>query len=234
MTPLEIGNDAWVCWADPGTLAGQESNALALLSAEERSRLDATIPTVARARLLWGRMLLRDLVGRVAGLDASAVDLEAQCVDCGGPHGRPAVVGGNARARTLTLSVSACAGMVVVGAAAGRQIGVDVEPRAGTDGRLDAVWQLTGHSEDPLRHWTRVEAVLKADGRGLRVDPSRVSFGQDTASLDGRSYRLVDVPFEPAFVLSAALGVPSPKMHPEHPKTNPEPETHPQKQGAPR
>lgn len=206
MTPLALGTDAWLFWAHTGALAGTENTALALLSVEERARLDATIPAVARERLLWGRMLLRQLVGDLAGMEPSDVELEARCIDCGGPHGRPVVVGGNERARALTLSVSACAGMVVVGAAVGRAIGVDVEPRAGSDERLRAVRQLTGNTIDPLRHWTRVEAVLKADGRGLRVDPSQVAVHDGGADLDGTRYRLVDASLAPELVTTVALG----------------------------
>ncbi|WP_411721457.1 4'-phosphopantetheinyl transferase family protein [Mycetocola sp.] len=206
MTSLQLGSDAWVRWADPAALAGREDEALTLLSSEERARLDATIPSLARERLLWGRMLLRELVGGLAAVSPPAVEIAARCIDCGGPHGRPVVVGGTDHVRALTLSVSACAGMLVVGAADRISIGVDVEPRAGTDERVRAIRQLTGHEEDPLRHWTQVEAVLKADGRGLRVDPANVQVDGRRAELDGTLYRLVDIPVNGDFVVSVALG----------------------------
>ncbi|MBW8872350.1 MAG: 4-phosphopantetheinyl transferase family protein, partial [Leifsonia sp.] len=40
------------------------------------------------------------------------------------------------------------------------------------------------------RRWTAVEAVLKADGRGLRLPPDSVHVGRWTGSLDGVRYRL--------------------------------------------
>ena len=43
---------------------------------------------------------------------------------------------------------------------------------------------------DPLLRWTAIEATLKADGRGLRVDPSAVRLGNRRADLDGVRYRL--------------------------------------------
>ena len=45
------------------------------------------------------------------------------------------------------------------------------------------------HGTADAREWARVEAVLKADGRGLRIDPSRVSVN---ASGDGWVARIVD------------------------------------------
>jgi len=45
-----------------------------------------------------------------------------------------------------------------------------------------------------IRRWVRAEAVLKADGRGLRVDPAHVRFDGDRARLPDRAdeFRLVD------------------------------------------
>lgn len=45
------------------------------------------------------------------------------------------------------------------------------------------------HGTADAREWARVEAVLKADGRGLRIDPSRVTVN---ASGDGWVARIVD------------------------------------------
>ncbi len=38
--------------------------------------------------------------------------------------------------------------------------------------------RLLPGDEDELQHWTRVEAVLKADGGGLRIDPAAVEFSR--------------------------------------------------------
>lgn len=206
VTTLELGDDTWLRWVTPALLADREDWALELLSPTERARFDATASAPARERLLWGRMLLRELVAELAGVQPSGVGIEARCADCGGPHGRPVVTGPNDRARAMMTSVSACAGAVVVAVSAHRAIGVDVEPRAGGTQRLQAIRHLTGASADPLRHWTRVEAVLKADGRGLRVEPGRVQVHDGQAELEGVRYRLAEPPIDPGLVVSVACG----------------------------
>ena len=45
-----------------------------------------------------------------------------------------------------------------------------------------------GAERDVLQRWTRVEAVLKADGRGLRVDPREVSFMDDDHDYDDHNH----------------------------------------------
>jgi 4'-phosphopantetheinyl transferase len=204
MAHLELGDGVWASLATPSAMAGELGRAKALLAPAERDRLDVIPSPHARERMIWGRYLLRRLVGELGRADPAGVHITARCVDCGGAHGRPVLAGDNPDA--LNLSVSACAGMVVVAVAAGRSVGIDIEPRAAGAAALQAVERLTGHTGDPLRHWTRVEAVLKADGRGLRVDPSRVTISGNRAELDGTSYRLLDVPVDPDFVVSVALG----------------------------
>lgn len=81
-----------------------------------------------------------------------------------------------------------------VAAVAASPIGVDAESRATDAARIAAITSVTGTVDpDPLRHWTRVEAVLKADGRGLTIDPSLVRIdgaGTDTiARIDGEPAR---------------------------------------------
>ena len=59
-----------------------------------------------------------------------------------------------------------------------------------TAGRAAAIDQLAPGRGDRVRRWTAVEAVLKADGRGLRLAPDAVRIDGRSARLDGRSYRL--------------------------------------------
>ena len=62
-----------------------------------------------------------------------------------------------------------------------------------------------------LREWTRVEAVLKADGRGLRVAPAAVSLAEGDggwrASVEGsgRSFTGWDVAGPPGVLVSVAI-----------------------------
>ena len=140
--------------------------ALAVLSPVERERCDATVS--APDSYLAGRMLLRTLAGELTATASDAVRLEATCPDCGGPHGQPVLAGSD-----LRLSLSHGDGVVVAAAAWGSAVGVDTESMSAPAERLAAIGRLTG--EASVEHWIRVEAVLKADGRGLRVDPAEVT-----------------------------------------------------------
>ena len=87
----------------------------------------------------------------------------SRCPRCGGDHGRIRVSDSDA-----AVSVSYAGGWAVAMVAEGwARAGIDVVP---ADARgLDRV--LPGAD---ARAWARVEAALKADGRGLEVDPARV------------------------------------------------------------
>ena len=114
-----------------------------------------TVPrAVARREVAWA--LLRELVGDVP--------IANPCPFCGGPHGPVQLPGSPWRA-----SVSYAGHLAVVG----------IIPSAGVDAfGLDA--ELRTESGDlDVRAWTRIEAALKADGRGLRVDPETVVVRED-------------------------------------------------------
>jgi 4'-phosphopantetheinyl transferase len=94
------------------------------------------------------------------------------CPWCGSTtHGRPVVETAHVHA-----SVSYAGEWVLVAVGdAGRfgAVGLDAEPRSRARGAaLHGV--ITPGRRASLRRWTGVEAVLKADGRGLSVDPARV------------------------------------------------------------
>lgn len=150
--------------------------ALAMLSIIERSRFDSS-PEAARESFLAGRFLLRDLAGELTCTDPGAVKIEAHCPDCGGDHGRPMIVGTN-----LNVSLSRSKDIVVVAASWHAPIGIDIE--VANPGAVAAVEALT--DEASILHWTRVEAVLKADGRGLRVDPALVEVTDVDGAVHGR------------------------------------------------
>ncbi|QEO10456.1 4'-phosphopantetheinyl transferase family protein [Protaetiibacter larvae] len=165
----------WAVDLDPAAAGESE---LALLSAVERRRFDESALTPG-ARFLAGRALLRRLAGEQLGLAPHEVPLAAVCPDCGGPHGRPVVEGSE-----LRVSLAHSAVGVVAVAAWGRDIGVDIEPLAATARSSPAIREVAGGRG--LAHWTRVEAVLKADGRGLRVDPRAVQIAPRGGRLEAR------------------------------------------------
>lgn len=137
------------------------------------------VPAGARRRDV-SRALLAELL--------PGARFRSRCPACGGDHGRIHVEGADA-----AVSVSYVEGWAVAVAAQGlERVGLDavptdagglerVLPRPAPPGPDDLespapeAWaDAGGSSAAPARTWARVEAVLKADGRGLTVDARRV------------------------------------------------------------
>ena len=152
--------------------AEQRVTALAVLSPAEVERYATESNPDG---FIAGRLLLRTLVAELAGSTPSGIVLDATCPDCGKQHGRVTAPG-----TPFHVSISHAADVVVV-AAADEPIGIDLEAEP-TPEALAAIAAVAG--EASITRWTRVEAVLKADGRGLRVDPQRVVFEGDLAWID--------------------------------------------------
>ena len=172
---------------------------LELLSVPERARWVSEPSDERRDRFLVGRMLLRELSADLLGLPLEAITVRAECPSCGGPHGVPRISVHGAAAPHAGLShTTDLVVAVILPATAGSAVGIDVEAIAGSRERLSAIDELvpvqprSRHAitaRATLRRWTRVEAVLKADGRGLLVDPRAVTVqrvaGRLTASVAG-------------------------------------------------
>lgn len=127
----------------------------------------------------------------------------ARCARCGGAHGRLRVTRADA-----AVSVSYVDGWAFVATASGpARLGLDAVPAAAPG--LERV--LPGAD---ARTWARVEAVLKADGRGLALDPASVRFrdpipdGADWAARigDGPALTGWDVEGPAGVVLAVARG----------------------------
>lgn len=153
-------------WIRPELNENARRIALATISDDERQRYAATA-TARQDTFLAGRLILRRLVAELTDIPARAVELSARCPDCGGAHGRP-----TATHTGLHLSLTHGADAVVA-AASNRAIGIDIERPAQPAGVLSAIASLTGKAS--VQHWMHTEAILKADGRGLRVDPALVT-----------------------------------------------------------
>lgn len=131
------------------------------------------MPGLDRVRLAWERVdpLDRRATSRrlLRMLDPALTQIRSgPCPRCGGAHGRPTAPG-----RDTVISVTYAGGFAIVAvlpAAAGASLGVDAQAGL-SDGpaTMDRVRPGT-----TVREWTRIEAALKADGRGLAVDPGRV------------------------------------------------------------
>jgi 4'-phosphopantetheinyl transferase len=161
---------------------------------------------------LTRRAVADALIARIAGGTGA---IARSCPRCGSTtHGRPV-----AEAAGVHASVSYADGWVLVAVGdAGRvdAVGVDAEPRSRARGAaLHGV--ITPGRRTSLRRWTRVEAVLKADGRGLSVDPARVRISRgvrgvvarisepDAAESDGIPYRVRRVRGPRGLVVSLAI-----------------------------
>lgn len=163
-------------------------------------------PERDRARdFVAGRSLVTALVGTLfPGMAGWSVG-SSTCPRCGERHGAVELTGVPAVA-----GVSYARGLVV--AAAGRteavqRLGVDVELDAADTTRTSDLERLLGRSRQPvLRRWTQIEAVLKADGRGLLVDPGDVRVRGNRAAIAGdpAPYRVEDVPGSAGYVVSLA------------------------------
>jgi 4'-phosphopantetheinyl transferase len=150
----------------------------------------------------------RALVAELADVDDASVSIMQRCPDCAGPHGRPVVMA-PAGARGIGVSIAHAADQHVVAAVRGRRIGIDAERADAPGERVAALRELLGEHDDLLRRWTRIEAVLKADGRGLRLEPSAVDVddASATARVPGgdRVYALHDVELGEGLVVSLAV-----------------------------
>ena len=142
-------------------------------------------------RFLTGRMLLRELVAELTGADLASITIAATCADCGREHGQSRIAGHPEVHVSLSHTGGRTAAAATVGTAiGGTAMGVDIERRDASPKRLAAILKIASGAD--LAHWTRVEAVLKADGRGLRVDPRAVQVIGDLATLEGVGYALAD------------------------------------------
>ena len=159
--------DITIAWASPSQLHDfTEADAAAM---GQRERLRELSGSRAQA-FLAGRALMRALVRRITG--THDVVISSRCARCGADHGRP-------RADGVLLSVSHAEGLVVVAVApaavgTAASLGVDVE-QASAAGRVDELRTMFPDGAAPdLAGWTRIEAAVKADGRGFETEPSEV------------------------------------------------------------
>jgi phosphopantetheinyl transferase len=154
------------------------------LGRSDRARF-AGLDELQRRRFLAGRAAVLAVTERLVGRPLPGLAIDAVCDDCGGAHGRPVVSG----VRTNVHVSIAHANGLGFAVAAWSPVGVDAQPLQTPHDRLAAVRALTGERGDLLGRWTAVEAILKADGRGLRVDPAEVLVGRRHGRVADRGIR---------------------------------------------
>lgn len=178
------------------------------LDETERGRFDRLRKVEDRRVFLTSRMLLKTMVGRLADTPAELVRLAYHCPRCGSPHGRPVVVAPPVAVR-WHVSLSRTSHQVIVAATDAGPVGVDVERVAATGFEgFDGVALTNAERTEVERcapaaqgraravYWARKEAVLKATGHGLAVDPAALE---------------VSAPHRPAALTAWNAGQPPPR-----------------------
>jgi len=115
----------------------------------------------ARRKIAWE--LLRTLLDGVGVPDAV---LTNPCPRCGGAHGPVRLDDDRWLAAVTYAGATAVVGILPRDGVEG--LALDAEPL------YDPVREAAGGIPGGVRRWVRVEAALKADGRGLAVEPATV------------------------------------------------------------
>ncbi|MCS5734106.1 4'-phosphopantetheinyl transferase family protein [Herbiconiux daphne] len=223
---------------------------LPVLGDGERRRFESTPDAATASRFVIGRAALRALASELVDDAVAPAELEvtAVCQVCGGPHGRPQVdlvspkTKGKSRGKRLQASIAHCAAGVAVAASWHGAIGIDVERADAPIESLAAIGTLIpaaarpgGRNWEPIQHWTRVEAVVKADGRGLLIDPADVAIQTRDGAISATTpavpetdvpgtavprFALADIRLDPAVRASVAVALRASATKPVVPLTS--------------
>lgn len=157
-----------------------------------------------RDRSASAHALLRLLLAELTGTPPQDHSLDRWCTTCGGPHGKPVL-----RHPLLHVGVATTAGTVAAAVTDAGPVGVDLETVAAADfagfaGVALGPGEVARTAAERARAWVRKEAVLKATGLGLTVDPRRVDV---RASLTAwpEAVRLADVAVRPDLACAVAV-----------------------------
>lgn len=123
----------------------------AVLNPDERARWSRLQRQTDRDDFVAARVLVRQLlVSAGVADDIAAIALAQKCAQCGGPHGRPSVVG----RPEVFVSWAHSSGRVAA-AVSDRPVGIDIEPAHAVVPKLDGRTRT-------VTEWVRMEALVKA------------------------------------------------------------------------
>ena len=167
----------WLCFhesiRDPVLL----NRYLGLLSAAELRQQRRFYFERDRHRYLVTRAMVRTVLSKYASVAPKEWQFATN------PYGRPEVANEGAEARRIAFNISHTAGLIVLGVALGRAIGVDVEnlhaqrPAVEIADRFFAVDEVAALRALPVEdqehrffeYWTLKESYVKARGMGLSI-----------------------------------------------------------------
>jgi 4'-phosphopantetheinyl transferase len=165
-----------------------------VLAPDERATMQGFSRGTDAVRFATGRAVLRLLAGRYTGAAPRSIVLDRTCPYCQAPHGKPRVSG----APELDASVSGSGDLVAIAASRSTTVGLDIE--AVSAARLAGMAALVLAPGEPMRTprealqlWCCKEAILKATGHGLVIDPRTLVLGGGP-----RDYHVVAAPRDQA------------------------------------
>ncbi|WP_430869116.1 4'-phosphopantetheinyl transferase family protein [Demequina aurantiaca] len=182
-----------------------------------------TNPQTARLRRAESNNLALAAAGALLRSELPQLAVTRRCEACGSrAHGRPGLttstaVSGGTAVPSLTVSIARGRDAAIAAVAIAddsHEIGVDLESSSQplSPGFADVVLGAGERALHPmtsdslLRTWVRKEAVLKAAGTGLRLDPRRVTLeGLNVTGGPAGPWSLVDLDLAPDLVAAVAV-----------------------------
>ena len=224
---LEGGCEIWI--ASISEFTEHQAALDGVLTPDERAHVHQIRGGRATARLSRG--LLRLILARYLNLPPAEIEIDRSCPDCGRSHGRPRLWRRPETAiEAIEFSVTHGGDLLVLAFASNAPVGVDVEPIGALEDVCAELLDFTLTAAERLRllevpapqrkriflrHWTGKEAILKALGTGLDVEPQAVTLppfpitGKASVTLPGSppvDLWISDVEVGPAHVCTLATG----------------------------
>lgn len=182
-----------VCRVRTARVPPETGHLTKLLDRVEHHRRERYREDVDRHRFTAAAALNRLTLADHTGCRPADIRIDRTCEECGGPHGRPRV---DIRSRAaIDVSVTHAGSFVAVALVEQGRVGVDIDVvPADYHDLIDAVAHSDERAGITSAHqftqtWVRKEAILKAHGAGLRIEPNGF-----VAPEPGRTPSLVRLP----------------------------------------